>query len=303
MSTSMATSREHRNLRNAWRKSTRMARLSIPTLSPECDTYQSMPTDPPIKRFAERHKYMNIDSIATRDFGFVLNLRSAAARANGSSSSGLLGRTDILQSIVSESAKTSSQTQSSSLKRGSLSDHRDYPSKRARPGSPSRAHDRDRWDGPSHRRHGSPAWDRRERERDGPPSTSRRFKDEREEKGVQLPVVISEFIGALPAANTFDGECHASWICTNSVLTAAGFPGPVFRTDDLMQLFRTAVIPSISSARARSPPPAPRPGMWTTLCHVYVTDSGLRRWWKTSAGLRRTLQRLQQWAALVVVLN
>ncbi|KAI0749129.1 hypothetical protein C8Q74DRAFT_1374235 [Fomes fomentarius] len=190
---------------------------------------------PPIKRFAERHKYMNINSIATRDFGFVLNSRSAAPRANGSSSSGLLGCTEILQSIESESAtETSSQTQSS------RDESRDYPSKRARPGSPSRGHDRDRWDGPSHRRHRSPAWDRRERQRDGPPSTSRRFKDEREEKGVRLPVVISEFIGTLPAANTFDG--------------------PVFRTDDLMQLFRTAVIPSISSARARSLPPAPRPG-------------------------------------------
>ncbi|KAI0687236.1 Suf-domain-containing protein [Earliella scabrosa] len=196
------------------------------------------PNDPPIKRFAERHKYMNIDSIATRDLGFVFNSRSAAARP--SERSGLLTRTDTVQSIVSESAKTSSQSQSSSSKRASSPDHsrrrdesRDYPSKRARPGSPPRGRDRDKWDGPSHRRHGSPMWER-DRERDG----SRRFKDEREDKGVQLPNVISEFIATLPAANTFDG--------------------PVFRIDDLMQLFRNAVIPSSSSARPRSPPPPPR---------------------------------------------
>lgn len=35
--------------------------------------------------------------------------------------------------------------------------------------------------------------------------------------------------------------------------------GPVFRTDDLMQLFRNAVIPGSSGARPRSPPPPSRP--------------------------------------------
>ena len=34
--------------------------------------------------------------------------------------------------------------------------------------------------------------------------------------------------------------------------------GPVFRTDDLMQVFRSAVIPSSTGIRARSPPPPPR---------------------------------------------
>jgi hypothetical protein len=34
--------------------------------------------------------------------------------------------------------------------------------------------------------------------------------------------------------------------------------GPVFRTDDLMQVFRSAVIPS-ATGRARSPPPLPPP--------------------------------------------
>jgi len=38
-----------------------------------------------------------------------------------------------------------------------------------------------------------------------------------------------------------------------------GFVGPVFRTDDLMQVFRGAVIPSATS-RSRSPPAPPRAG-------------------------------------------
>ncbi|KAI0751807.1 hypothetical protein C8Q80DRAFT_1218415 [Daedaleopsis nitida] len=130
---------------------------------------------------------------------------------------------------------------SQSSKRAASPEHRrrdesrDHPSKRARPSSPAaRTRDRERWD---HRRHASPGW---EREREPPPPKRAVGKEREEEKGVQLPSVINWFVSTLPAANTFDG--------------------PVFRTDDLMQLLRTAVIPSSSAARARSPPPAPRPG-------------------------------------------
>ena len=50
-------------------------------------------------------------------------------------------------------------------------------------------------------------WER-ERERDVPPP--RRFKEEREEdKGVQLPSVLSWFIGTLPMPNSFDGPSFA----------------------------------------------------------------------------------------------
>ncbi|KAI1792566.1 Suf-domain-containing protein [Ganoderma leucocontextum] len=210
------------------------------------------PNDPPIKRFAERHKYSHVDSIATRDLGFVLSRSgSGGARTNGSS--GLLGRSDTLQSIVSDTvAKSATPTQgSSSSKRASSPDHRrrdesrDYPSKRARPSSPGpgRGRDRERWDGPPHRRHGSPMWER-ERERDAPPPPPPRgrFKEEKEEdKGVQLPNVLTWFIGTLPSPDSFDG--------------------PVFRTDDLMQVFRNAVIPSSTlSGKPRSPPPPPRSG-------------------------------------------
>jgi hypothetical protein len=45
--------------------------------------------------------------------------------------------------------------------------------------------------------------------------------------------------------------------------------GPVFRTDDLMQVFRGAVIPS-ATGRSRSPPPAPRAA---GECHYYFPDS------------------------------
>ena len=148
--------------------------------------------------------------------------KSGNLRPNGSS--GLLGRSDTLQSIVSETAaKSATPTQgSSSSKRASSPDHRrrdesrDYPSKRVRASSPApgrgRDRDRDRWEGPPHRRHASPVRDR-EWDRDGPPppSSRARFKEEKEEdKGVQLPNVLSWFIGTLPAPNSFDGASPLS---------------------------------------------------------------------------------------------
>ncbi|OSD01936.1 Suf-domain-containing protein [Trametes coccinea BRFM310] len=202
------------------------------------------PSDPPIKRFAERHKYLNIDAIAVRDLGFVLGRQSAR-------SSGMLGRADTIQSLMASQAKETPPAPSSSKRQSSPETRRrddsrtEYPSKRPRPASPVPARERDReWrdgrDGRegSRRRHGSPMWER-EREREAPPR--RNFKEDREEdKGVALPGVLSWFIGTLPSSNSFDG--------------------PVFRTDDLMQVFRNAVIPSSTAARARSPPSASRPG-------------------------------------------
>jgi len=201
------------------------------------------PTDPPIKRFAQRHMYLGTDAIAARDLGF------AVARQNGTTgSSTLIGRTDMQLSLLAtlnQQTAAVSTINTQSHKRPASPDYRkrderppvDYgPAyKRPRPMSPApRDRDRERWEGPPRRR--SPGWDR-DRERDGPPPR-RIERDREEEKIVVLPPVISWFIGQLPASSAFDG--------------------PVFRTDDLMMLFRNAVIPS--TAKLRSPPPAPPRG-------------------------------------------
>ncbi|KAI0337339.1 Suf-domain-containing protein [Trametopsis cervina] len=203
------------------------------------------PNDPPIKRFAERHKYLGTDAIAVRDLGFVMSRGNGNGGSNRSNT-GALGRTETQQSIVSNlPASQPSHVTGSVTKRPSSPDHRrrdesrggssDFgpPSKRQRGASPQqRGHDRsERWE---RRRYGSPSpWDR-ERERD--PSARRPDKEKEEEKSV-IPPVLSWFIGQLPMAPSFDG--------------------PVFRTDDLMQVFRGAVIPSSTGIRARSPPPPP----------------------------------------------
>ncbi|KAI0052667.1 Suf-domain-containing protein [Auriscalpium vulgare] len=202
---------------------------------------EAYPGDPPIKRFAQRHTYHSIDAIASRDLGVAMARQSSGSgSSHGSSSS--LGRTDTQQSFGSTiiTPTGSQQLPISSQKRASSPDHKRRDDsygpasyKRARPSTPP---PRDRWEGANHgrRRYGSPSWEK-DKEKDSPVGI-RRVKDVEDEKPVSLPSVISWFVGQLPTPGSFDG--------------------PVFRTDDLMQVFRNAVIPSVTG-RARSPPPPP----------------------------------------------
>jgi len=189
------------------------------------------PNDPPIKRFAARHKYLTTDVIAVRDMGFTFGSQSS----NGSSSSQNTPHIPQKDPQMQAQGSPAKRPPSPDYHKG-RGDH-GPPSKRLRPASPPR--ERDRWD--SHptnkRRFESPAgWDR-DRDRDTP---RRAEKEEKEEKPFTLPEVLSSFIGMLPSPASFDG--------------------PIFRTDDLLQVFRNAVIASSSAARSRSPPPVPRGG-------------------------------------------
>ncbi|KAJ3761895.1 Suf-domain-containing protein [Lentinula raphanica] len=185
------------------------------------------PNDPPIKRFAQRHIYLGLDAIASRDIG-------ARVRKENSN------RGDSLASITSISDRSSSSN--SVLKRQPSPEHEKRRGehgghKRQRNVSPSRERERDRWDGPSRRRSPMPP---AEKER----PFRRQEKEREEEKTVVLPQALSWFIGQLPAPSVFDG--------------------PVFRTDDLINLFKNAVIPS--TARPRSPPAASAPPRTGSLC-------------------------------------
>ncbi|TDL17624.1 hypothetical protein BD410DRAFT_831360 [Rickenella mellea] len=193
------------------------------------------------------------ESIANRDLGLAM--------LNNSRNLGL-GRTETLS--VNSNSQPSSGMQSQSqiiggsglAKRPSSPERprRDEPQrgdygpshKKSRPLSPpppplrdsDRDRDRDRWDPPppKGRRYGSPMYDR-DRERDRDRSPMRRPEKEREEpEKPPIPQVLSWFLGTLQPPTSFDG--------------------PKFRVDDLMQVFRNAVIPS--NPRLRSPPPPPR---------------------------------------------
>jgi len=80
--------------------------------------------------------------------------------------------------------------------------------------------------------------------------------------------------------------------------------GPVFRTDDLMQVFRGAVIPSVTGRSRSPPPPSPRAGE----CHYCfpdslwcVPDSASSRW-ETAAGLR-PLSGSGRWTTTVLIMS
>lgn len=174
--------------------------------------------DPPIKRFAQRHTYLNFDGIAYRDLG-VSMFRQQQASGGGGSSNALV-RTETITSLNSHSNPSSgsgSMIQPTATKRVPSPDRTrrdepkggDYgglPHKRSRPLTPPpRDRDRDRWEGPPKgRRYGSPSWDRdRERERSPPPRRIEKERDEPEKPVV--PQVLSWFLGSLPAAQSFDG--------------------------------------------------------------------------------------------------
>ncbi|KXN88352.1 mRNA 3'-end-processing protein RNA14 [Leucoagaricus sp. SymC.cos] len=200
------------------------------------------PNDPPIKRFAQRHLYLSIDAIAQRDLGFAI------ARKESSSSS--LTRTETSNSLFSSLHPiiSSASKRPSSVDRVRRDESRIISRTRSR--SPIRdrerhrdgPRDRDRgWDGPPRKRFSPPppsGWDREGGGRDRGHRGGGRDDGERT-KGVSLPSVLTWFIGELP--------------------TPASFDGPVFRTEDLMNVFKNAVIPS-STPRMKSPPPPPRSG-------------------------------------------
>jgi len=202
-------------------------------------------SDPPIKRFAQRHMYLGIDAIADRDLGFALARKPTPANP--------LGKSETQHSLLSSGTNQGTKRGASPDYRnkrednnrglggggGSGGDYNNPGNKRMRASSPPRGADRDRetrWE--VRRRPFSPpptsAWDRDDRPRAREPLQLRtQEREEEKPRQVSIPSVISWFVGDLPASHTFDG--------------------PVFRTDDLLNLFRNAVIPSMTT-RADSPP-------------------------------------------------
>ncbi|KAG5641047.1 hypothetical protein DXG03_006292 [Asterophora parasitica] len=168
------------------------------------------PTDPSIKRFAQRHIYLGTDAIAARDLGFAMARKATTSQP--------LGRTETAHSLSSTGATASGSNPPH--KRPVSPDYRkrderggggDYSQshKRARPLSPPpRERERDRWDPPPRRRFSpppQPAWERENRERAPlPPPRASAPPQEREEEKPKIPNIISWFVGELPTPASFD---------------------------------------------------------------------------------------------------
>lgn len=212
---------------------------------------------PPIKRFAKRYTdSRGTDPIAERDLGwekFKQSSRSSSGFLNGNSQSQLINN-GSQQSTANVNHTSSQSLHGGGGKRGVSPDghrggkrdagDRDHPghgpNKRARGSSPSRERERERErDRDRDRDRGDrerPGWERRRSP--PPPPPQRRFeRDVPEEKVVALPQSLASFMAQMPGKDSFDG--------------------PVFDTEDLLNLFRSAVIPATTgAARPRSPPPA-----------------------------------------------
>lgn len=216
--------------------------------------------DPPLKRFAQRHTYLGTDAIASRDLGVAL-IRQHSSTGNASvrieNSINAIGTATSKRPPSPESSRRRDERDHASHKRPRVSPPRDRERDRDRDRDWERERDRDRRE-PTRRRYGSPPqWEReRERERDG---TSRRpYEKEREEDkpSVTLPPIVSWFVGTLPESSKFDGRCRRQKSVFPPFLsTHAPVTGPVFRTDDLLQVFRNAVIPNVNRPRSPTAPP------------------------------------------------
>ncbi|KAF5366256.1 hypothetical protein D9758_005681 [Tetrapyrgos nigripes] len=219
------------------------------------------PNDPPIKRFAQRYTYLNIDAIASRDIGASMAKKeefdrrerdrgvSASAsmpNLNGSGSGSGPGPGSLKRQADDGPSSGSGSGPGSGRNRRD-GDH-GHGNKRQRGLSPPARREKSRdtkegrdWEGGGGGGGGGGRGGRRARFSPPPDSKPPRGKHQEpkeEEKPPTVPSTLSWFIGQLPAPSTFDG--------------------PVFRTDDLMNLFRNAVIPSTS--KAKSPPPSARSG-------------------------------------------
>ncbi|EJD42466.1 Suf-domain-containing protein [Auricularia subglabra TFB-10046 SS5] len=239
---------------------------------------------PPIKRFADRYKYgTQLDAIASRDLG-VGGRHTRVLRSHETNAT-MLGAQKTVPNLDERGDRERERDRrhdspERERKRGPNDSFAPQgPPKRARPQSPPprdrereremrereqrerereremmrererdqrehrerelRDRERERWD--RTRRPNSPPY------RNGSPAGGMRRDRDREDdrRGPAIPPAVGQFLSTLPNAQSFDG--------------------PVFRIDDLMQLFRNAAIPPPGPPqppmgmggppRGRSPPP------------------------------------------------
>ncbi|KAJ6447973.1 Suf-domain-containing protein [Mycena vitilis] len=185
------------------------------------------PSDPPIKRFAQRHTYHSIDAIANHDLGFVKTHKLGGSATFHTTASVPPPGAPSSTLINPNNHRNGAAPTNPNKRVAPPPDHEDR--KRQRPDERDR--DRRRYSPPPSA--SGPSW---ERDRDVKPPMPPR---EKEKKPPIPPPVIHRFLTQLPPRETFDGL--------------------VSNTENLMETLRNAVIPSTTRARPPSRPP-PRQG-------------------------------------------
>ncbi|CAE6435414.1 unnamed protein product [Rhizoctonia solani] len=223
------------------------------------------PNDPPIKRFANRYTYLGVDTVASNDLGFKV-VKQAGPSASGVSASPPSSSAKRAASPPrrapdppakrfkgqgADNDRAREQEREREREQRDRDRERDRMERERERERLEREKERDRekererdrgdrrggrWEGAPSRRPNSPPPYRRGY--DGP---GRRHEDANDEGG--LPSLVAKFVASLPTPQAFDG--------------------PVFRTDDLLTLFKNVNLPSRSPPpprmRSRSPPRGGRP--------------------------------------------
>ncbi|KAJ8094995.1 mRNA 3'-end-processing protein rna14 [Marasmius tenuissimus] len=166
------------------------------------------PNEPPIKLFAQRHMYLDTDAIASRDLGLSL-AKKEISPANS------------LESVIGEPSRNAKRriTGDSNEGGGRTREDRDYTgNKRQRASSPQYSNRRRSLERASRRGVGD-----REKAKGRESEPARERGKEKEERLI-LSAEVAWFLTQLPDQQTFSG--------------------PIFRTEDLMNLLRGVIIPS-----------------------------------------------------------
>ncbi|KAF8528207.1 Suf-domain-containing protein [Hysterangium stoloniferum] len=208
------------------------------------------PEDNSMRRFAQRHMYGNHDPIAERDLGWVRSTPGSSKSGHGSIRQDL--SSSMSSGVTSSNVLAWSSTPSKkrpppeSPEYGRTSGSRRAegpdsgpPSKKPREHSPlppprdrgRELRERDGRDGrpQPQQRYDSPDWARSSPPRRRDDEITRRDWEKGSDSG-DVPNFIVFFMGQLPQS--------------------VGFDGPVFRVEDLMQVFRNSRIPSMDSGRS-----------------------------------------------------
>ncbi|EJU00881.1 Suf-domain-containing protein [Dacryopinax primogenitus] len=199
---------------------------------------EAFPNDPPTKRFAQKYEYLNMNTIRDFDMGFGYR-PPAPVQVPPLPPAPTLPPPQPAKRPVSPSPPPAARREPPKRPREPSPDRRG-PIKKSRQASPpprDRIPDRG-WQERDNRGYQSP------RPRSPPlPSYEDRVPAAPAAPSGAVPALIAALLAKLPSANVFDG--------------------PVFRTDDLMQVFRNSVIPGgqmlpapSGPPRARSPQPA-----------------------------------------------
>ncbi|KZP00685.1 Suf-domain-containing protein [Calocera viscosa TUFC12733] len=192
---------------------------------------EAFPNDPPTKRFAQKYEYLNLNTIRDFDMGFGFRPAAPQAAVHPATPSAVIPQAPVKRPASPSPPPPPRREPPPNKRQRESSPDRRGQNKKFRP-SPPPPRDRvpDRGWADRERGYQSPV-----RPRTPPlPQHDERVPAAPAAPSGAVPALVAVLLGKLPSASVFDG--------------------PVFRTDDLMQVFRNSVIPGAQMLPGPAPP-------------------------------------------------